>query len=61
MVTKTSVVCWIIGIMGILGFLGSLGLAKFFSGQYMILCVLIVVSAMYFNIKYKEKAKLSQE
>jgi hypothetical protein len=58
LVTKTTVVCWIIGIIGIIGFIGTLNMPTFMTGDYMILCVLVVLGAMYFNVEYKKQARL---
>lgn len=55
--TKTTVVCWIVGIIGIIGFFGTLNIPQIYAGSYMVLCVLIVLGAMYFNVKYKEQAR----
>jgi hypothetical protein len=58
LVTKTTVVCWIIGIIEIIGFIGTLNMPTFMTGDYMILCVLVVLGAMYFNVEYKKQARL---
>ena len=50
--------CKFIGILGILGFIGTVfRIDKVEAADYFILCVLVVVSAMYFNIKYQELRK----
>ena len=55
MVTKTTVVCWIVGITAIIGFLTSMmNMPAILAGQYMIVSVMILLGAMYFNIKYKK-------
>lgn len=57
LVTKTTVVCWVVGIGGFIGFIASLNLPILFGGEYLIVCLMAILGAMYFNIKYKEKAK----
>ena len=60
MATFKTVLCWIFGIGGAITFLCSFGMPILFAGEYMIVGILVTVSAIYFHRVFTKDEYLSK-